>query len=136
VEQHLNPETPGVGFAIGLERTLLACDDEGVFPAADQSADVFVVDVCGGSAALEICTELRSLGIRTERSWDDRSMKSQMKSANRSGARFAVIIGEDEDQSDTAVIRDLRSDAEQVSVSRSNLAPTLKSRLSSLQGAV
>ncbi len=130
------PETPGVGFAIGLERTLLACDDEGVFPAADQSADVFVVDVCGGSVALEICTELRSLGIRTERSWDDRSMKSQMKSANRSGARFAVIIGEDEDQSDTAVIRDLRSDAEQVSVSRSNLAPTLKSRLSSLQGAV
>ena len=59
-----------------------------------------------------------------------------MKSANRSGARFAVIIGEDEDQSDTAVIRDLRSDAEQISVPRSNLASTLKSRLSSLQGAV
>ena len=129
------PETPGVGFAIGLDRTLLACDDEGVFSASDQSTDVFVVDVCGGRAALEICTQLRASGIRTERSWDGRSMKAQMKAANRSGARFAVIVGEDEHRTETAVIRDLRSDADQVSVSRSELMSSLNSRLSSLQGA-
>ncbi|MGB0148389.1 MAG: ATP phosphoribosyltransferase regulatory subunit, partial [Ilumatobacteraceae bacterium] len=43
------PDTPGVGFAIGLDRTLLACDDENVFAAPSQNADVFVVDVGNGS---------------------------------------------------------------------------------------
>ncbi len=129
------PDTPGVGFAIGLDRTLLACDDEEVFAAPPHSADVFVVDVGGGRDALLICAELRAGGIRAERSWDNRSMKAQMKAANRSGARFAVIIGEDERTANTALIRDLRSDAEQISVPRSELQATLISRLSSLQGA-
>lgn len=129
------PDTPGVGFAIGLDRTLLACDDESVFPAPSNVADVFVVDVGDGNDALVICADLRSVGIRAERSWDNRSMKSQMKSANRSGARFAVIVGDEERQSGTALLRDLRSDAEQISVSRSELQATLVTRLSSLQGA-
>lgn len=129
------PDTPGVGFAIGLDRTLLACDDEGVFPAPPDAADVFVVDVGDGSDALLICAELRAAGIRAERGWDNRSMKAQMKAANRSGARFAVIIGEDERLADTVLLRDLRSDAEQFSVARAELQATLISRLSSLQGA-
>ena len=78
------PDTPGVGFAIGLDRTLLACDDENVFGAPSQDADVFVVDVGDGSDALAVCTELRAGGIRAERSWDQRSMKAQMKAANLS----------------------------------------------------
>ncbi|MGB0148388.1 MAG: His/Gly/Thr/Pro-type tRNA ligase C-terminal domain-containing protein, partial [Ilumatobacteraceae bacterium] len=68
-------------------------------------------------------------------SWDQRSMKAQMKAANRSGARFAVIIGESEREAGTALIRDLRSDEEQLSVARADLTGTLMSRLSSLQGA-
>ena len=129
------PDTPGVGFAIGLDRTLLACDDENVFAAPSQNADVFVVDVGNGSDALSVCAELRAGGIRAERSWDQRSMKAQMKAANRSGARFAVIIGESEREAGTALIRDLRSDDEQLSVTRADLTGTLISRLSSLQGA-
>ena len=129
------PDTPGVGFAIGLDRTLLACDDEGTFPSPPDAADVFVVDVGDGIDALLICAELRAAGIRTERSWDNRSMKAQMKAANRSGARFAVLIGEDERLAGIALLRDLRSDAEQVSVARTELRATLISRLSSLQGA-
>jgi len=129
------PDTPGVGFAIGLDRTLLACDDENVFPAPSQNADVFVVDVGNGSDALSVCAELRAGGIRAERSWDQRSMKAQMKAANRSGARFAVIIGESEREAGTALIRDLRSDEEQLSVARADLTGTLMTRLSSLQGA-
>ena len=129
------PDTPGVVFAIGLDRTLLACDDENVFAAPSQNADVFVVDVGSGSDALSVCAELRAGGIRAERSWDQRSMKAQMKAANRSGARFAVIIGESEREAGTALIRDLRSDEEQLSVARADLTGTLMSRLSSLQGA-
>jgi histidyl-tRNA synthetase len=62
-------------------------------------------------------------------------MKAQMKAANIIGERFSVIVGEDEHRTETAVIRDLRSDADQVSVSRSELVSSLNSRLSSLQGA-
>ena len=97
--------------------------------------DVFVVDVGNGSDALSVCAELRAGGIRAERSWDQRSMKAQMKAANRSGARFAVIIGESEREAGAALIRDLRSDEEQLSVARADLTGTLMSRLSSLQGA-
>ena len=62
-------------------------------------------------------------------------MKAQMKAANRSGARFAVLIGESEREAGTALIRDLRSDEEQFLVARTDVTETLILRLSSLQGA-
>lgn len=97
--------TPGIGFAIGLDRTLLACDAEGVFAAPDTSADVFVVDTTGGRAALRLADELRKAGLRAERAYGAKSMKSQMKSANKSRAKVAVIIGEDELARGVATVR-------------------------------
>src|SRR5581483_11202741 len=73
-EQLGGPATPGIGFGIGIERVLLACDAEGVFPAPDAAVDVFVVDVTG-STALRLTTELREAGIRADRAFDGRSMK-------------------------------------------------------------
>ena len=52
VESLGGPPTPGIGFALGLDRTLLACDDEGVFAAPAAAVDVFVVDTTGGAEAL------------------------------------------------------------------------------------
>ena len=52
VEALGGPPTPGIGFALGVDRTLLACDDEGVFAARRRSVDVFVVDTTGGAEAL------------------------------------------------------------------------------------
>lgn len=97
--------TPGIGFAIGLDRTLLACDAEGVFPSPDRGSDVFVVDTTGGRAALRLTAELRSADLRAERAYGAKSMKSQMKSANKSGAVVAVIIGEDELARGVATVR-------------------------------
>ena len=108
VESLGGPPTHGVGFALGLDRTLLACDDEGVFDAPDDSVDVFVVDTTGGMEALRITTDLRRSGVRSDRSYAGRSMKAQMKLADRSGARWAVIVGTDELDSDTVTIRSLR----------------------------
>ena len=105
VEDLGGESTPGVGFAIGLDRTLLACDAEGVFAAPDTSADVFVVDTTGGRAALRLADELRKAGLRAERAYGAKSMKSQMKSANKSRARVAVIIGEDELARGVATVR-------------------------------
>ncbi|HBM56413.1 MAG TPA: hypothetical protein DD388_07260, partial [Acidimicrobiaceae bacterium] len=64
-----------------------------------------------------------------DRAWDDRSMKAQMKAADRSGAALAVIIGEDERSGGTATVRDLRGDAGQESVARIDLIETLRMRL-------
>jgi histidyl-tRNA synthetase len=129
VEDLGGPATPGIGFALGVDRTLLACDDEGVFLAPDPSVDVFVVDTTGGAAALAITAQLRSAGISADRSFENRSMKAQMKAANRSGATFAVIIGTDEIGAGTAVVKPLRSDGEQMIVARADLLIDLRTRL-------
>ena len=86
VEALGGPATPGVGFALGLDRTLLACDDEGVFGADERPLDAFVVDVVGGAEATVLTATLRSAGLTADRGYDNRSMKAQMKLANRSGA--------------------------------------------------
>ncbi|MFM2076601.1 MAG: histidyl-tRNA synthetase [Actinomycetota bacterium] len=102
--------TPGVGFALGLDRTLLACDDEGVFAAPSTAVDAFVVDTTGGGEALRITAELRAAGLRADRAYENRSMKSQMKAADRSGAAFAVIVGSNELEAGTVVVRPLRAE--------------------------
>jgi histidyl-tRNA synthetase len=90
---------------------LLACNSEGVFAAADLAPklDVFVVDFAGGSAARDITAALRAAGLRADRAFDGRSPKSQFKSADRSGARLALIIGPDEAAAGQVKIKDLRA---------------------------
>jgi histidyl-tRNA synthetase len=112
------PATPGVGFALGLDRTLLACDAEGVFGAPPPAVDVFVIDTTGGREALALTDELRQAGLGADRAFDNRSMKAQMKQADRSGAALAVIIGSDERAAGTVTVRPLRDGGEQVVVAR------------------
>lgn len=125
------PPTPGVGFALGVDRTLLACDDEDVFPVTDTAPDVFVVDTTGGREALVVTDELRGAGLHTDRAYEGRSMKSQMKAADRSGAAVAVIIGAQELEAGTVVLRPLRGDGphDQTIVPRSDLVDELTKAL-------
>jgi len=108
VEDLGGPPTPGIGFALGVDRILLACDAEDVFPARPGTVDAFVVDVTGGAAAVSLCDDLRRVGVSVDRAFGGRSMKAQMKVADRSGARFAVIVGPDEESAGTVTLRDLR----------------------------
>ncbi|MFP5488176.1 MAG: histidine--tRNA ligase, partial [Acidimicrobiia bacterium] len=128
VEDLGGPPTPGIGFALGVDRTLLACDDEGVFQAPAPAVDVFVVDTTGGREALRITADLRAAGISCDRSFENRSMKAQMKGADRSGAAFAVIVGTDERDAGTAAVRPLRG-GDQVAVDRDRLVEDLRRRL-------
>lgn len=130
VEDLGGPSTPGIGFALGLDRTLIACDDEGVFSAVPHHLDAFVVDTTGGREALTITDSLRRSGLSADRAFEGRSMKSQMKAADRSGARFAVIVGADEVANDVVLVRDLRHDSEQVLVPRPDVDRHLLDRLS------
>ena len=101
------PPTAGIGFGSGIERLLLACDAEGTFALEVPAADVFVVDVTGGRVARDLVVRLRRAGLRAERAYDGRSMKSQLKAADRSGAPTAIIVGHSELAEGTAVVRDL-----------------------------
>ncbi len=107
VEQLGGPPTPGIGFGSGIERMLLALDAEGVFAGPASSLDVFVVDATDGAIARDLAQELRTAGLRTDRAFDGRSLKSQMRAAGRSGARVAVIVGAQELADGTATVRDL-----------------------------
>jgi histidyl-tRNA synthetase len=127
VEALGGPPTPGVGFALGVDRTLLACDDEAVFGVAPTMLDAFVVDVAGGLHAVAITAELRGAGLAVDRGFDDRSMKAQMKLANRSGARVAVIVGDDEVAAGTVVVKPMHGEGDQIAVSRSDLVAHLSS---------
>jgi histidyl-tRNA synthetase len=110
VEDLGGPPTPGIGFALGVDRILLACDAEMAFPATPLAVEVFVVDTTDGVAATATCDELRRAGISADRSFGGRSMKAQMKVADRSGARYAAIIGADEAAARTISLRDLRGE--------------------------
>jgi histidyl-tRNA synthetase len=114
------PPTPGIGFGMGIERLLLAADAEGVFPGPTAAVDVWVVDTTGGAAALALTHELRAAGVSADRSFDGRSMKSQFKSADRSGARLALVVGNDELAAETVTLRDLRG-GEQETVGRADV---------------
>jgi len=91
-------------------------------------ADVFVI---GGmdnpSEVTLLVTELREDGMRAERTYGDRSFKAQMKVADRSGARFAVILGKQEAERGAVAAKDLRS-GEQVDVPRQLVAGWLQER--------
>jgi len=130
VEDLGGPATAGIGFALGLDRTLLACDDEGVFASVPANVDVFVVDTTGGNEALIITHQLRNAGISCDRSFENRSMKSQMKAADKSGALVAIIIGSDEVEADAFVLRPLRGEEQQSTIPRSELIPSITKALS------
>jgi histidyl-tRNA synthetase len=118
------PPTPGIGFGSGIERVLIAADGEGVFPAPEERVDIYVVDTTGGSHARDITAELRRAGRRVDRAFDGRSMKAQMKAADKSGAGVVVIVGEDEAASSEVTIRDLAT-KDQRRVARTSLIEEL-----------
>jgi histidyl-tRNA synthetase len=122
------PDTPGIGFALGLDRTLLACDAEGVFGAPLSRVEVFVVDATGGGEAGLICGQLRAAGIGADRAYEQRSMKAQMKSADRSGAPLCIIIGDDERTGNTAILRTMEGGSQQT-VQRDDLVMQVRRAL-------
>ena len=128
------PPTDGIGFALGVDRILLACDAEGVFDAPSPELTAYVVDLVGGDAARDITHELRAAGFSADRRFGGGSMRSQMKSADRSAARFAIIVGEDEAASGEVSLKSLRDGADGASdqrrVARGDLVAEL-TRLSS-----
>ncbi|MFN2589527.1 MAG: histidine--tRNA ligase [Actinomycetota bacterium] len=108
------PHVPGVGFGMGLERVLLALEDEGIAPPEEAPLDCFVVSVGPElrTKAEDITNALRTARLSAELSFDDRPLKAQFRMADRAGAQFAVIAGEKELAFGRVTVRRL-SDGEQ-----------------------
>ena len=128
VEALGGPPTEGIGFAIGIDRTLLACEAESISEPTT-NIEIFIIDTTGGDEALKLSDELRQIGFSVDRSFDQRSMKSQMKAADRSGAQLAIIIGTDELEENQVTLRDLRGDGTQIALDRQSLSKTLREML-------
>jgi histidyl-tRNA synthetase len=118
------PPTPGIGFALGIERILLEADAEGAFLGPDRLVDVFVIDTTGGEAARDVTHQLRVAGISADRAYDDRSWKAQLKAAQRSGARLAVSI-----ETERIELRTLTEKGEPELLDRATLVDHVKKRL-------
>ncbi|MBQ3054154.1 MAG: histidine--tRNA ligase [Clostridia bacterium] len=91
---------PGIGFAMGLERLLMCMEAEGVYMGEPSKADIFVATLGENTAsyATGFIKKLRDNGICAERDYMDRGLKAQMKYANKIGAKYSVVIGDDEVQ--------------------------------------
>ena len=101
----------GIGFGIGIERTLLAAQAEGLRVGNESRCEVYGVPMgATASARLAVISgELRRAGIRTDMAYGGRALKTAMKAANASGARVALVVGDRELQDGTVMVRDLRS---------------------------
>ena len=120
-----NP-TPAVGFATGLERVLLALEKQNLLPEMDNKTDAFVVALGeeAQGAAFKLLTKLRQAGLKAGMDYAGRSMKAQMKQANKANARFALIIGEDEVKEACVQLKDMEK-SEQEKVSFDNIIEKL-----------
>jgi histidyl-tRNA synthetase len=102
-----------------------------ITPELPAHADVFLVHRLTGSPAtvVELAASLRNAGIAVVTGETGRSMKSQLRSADSSGARIALILGDDEHAAGTVVLKDLRGDAAQESVPRAGAVAVIAGKL-------
>ena len=121
---------PAVGFAAGIERLFLAMLAEGSPIPVEEPPDVFIIALgaASGRRALSIALELRGAGLRTGLDLKGRSMKAQMREANRQNVRLAVIIGDNELEQGMAHVKDMQT-GEQQQVPLSDLRSRVREAL-------
>ncbi|CAB4993710.1 unannotated protein [freshwater metagenome] len=88
----------GIGFGLGVDRALLAAIAESTLPSQEFSSDLFIIPLgeLAKEEALVIAQGLRLSGVRTELAFGDRALKGAMKAADKSGARYVIVLGESE----------------------------------------
>ena len=130
IEEIGGSPTPAVGFATGLERVLLALEKQNLLPEMDTQTDAFVVALGeeAQGAAFKLLTKLRQAGLKAGMDYAGRSMKAQMKQANKANARFALIIGEDEVKEACVQLKDMEK-SEQQKVSFDNIVEKLSAEV-------
>ena len=103
----------GIGFGLGVDRVLLACEAEGLFDSTTNKSelDLFIVALSSTEKAFvsNLLNDLRNAGVACDMAYGDRALKGAMKSADKSGARFSAVIGSDEIKSGTVALKDMNT---------------------------
>lgn len=127
IEEIGGPEMPAVGFGLGLERLIMTLENEGIEIPKEEVIELYI-GARGEDAKTEafvLANKLRSNGIKTEVNHMGRSIKAEMKYANKIGSVFTAIIGDDELQNKTLKLKRM-SDGEQFEVSLNNIDEIVK----------
>jgi histidyl-tRNA synthetase len=120
----------GIGFGLGVDRTMLALKAEGKVVGDTARVDVFGVPL-GSAAKLELArlaAQLRAAGVRVDLAYGDRGLKGAMRAADRSGASVALVAGDRDIEAGTVGVKDLRN-GEQVDVATESAVSAVLSRL-------
>ncbi len=116
VEYFGGPQLSGIGWAMGLERLLIACEGEGITIGERETLDVYVLNLSAETAlyAFTATTMLRAAGYKTDCDYQNRSFKAQFKSVERKGAKVVLIIGETEMENGQVSMKRLRDQRQEV----------------------
>ncbi len=117
----------GIGFGLGLDRALLAVEAEEVVIPETFVSDLFIIPIgeAAKSSALKYAADLRANGFKVELAFGDRALKTAMKSADKSGARYSLVIGDEEITSGVVEVKEMSSGTA-TSVRLDSLASALK----------
>lgn len=124
------PAAPGIGYAMSIERLLLAMEAEGKSFKQEPELDVYIVtlDEAAHRKGFKLLNELRNAGIRTDMDYMDRKMKAQMKSADRFNSKAVIIIGEDEVNEQVVQLKNM-AEGTQEEIEDANLIAKIKEQM-------
>ena len=103
----------GIGFGLGVDRVLLACEAEGLFDTSENNSDldIFIIALSASEKSFvsNLINQLRDNGVSCDMAYGDRALKGAMKSADKSGARYSAVIGSDEIKSGNLALKDMKT---------------------------
>jgi histidyl-tRNA synthetase len=104
-------DVSGIGFGLGVDRILMACQAENSLPAVINQIQLFIAPItdAGKAAGFKLLAELREAGITCDMAYGDRALKGAMKAADKSGAKFGLVIGDDEITTGNCQLKLMRS---------------------------
>lgn len=108
--------TPGVGFGLGIERLLMEMESQGVVIPQNKGMDLYIATI-GNKAkdfAAKLAYQMRNEGISADFDHMDRSLKAQMKYADKIGADYCIVLGDEEIESNKAVLRNMKTGEQKV----------------------
>lgn len=115
IEDIGGPDTPGIGFALSIERLLMALNTQNVELPAEKDLDCYIVAM-GKEAkkrSVSLVHELRRAGVKADKDYMDRKTKAQFKAADRTNSTFTVVIGDDELEAEAVNIKNMETGAQE-----------------------
>jgi len=104
-------KTPGIGFAMGIERLVLLLQQHSVEPKEESEIDIFLAGLgpVASGRCFQLMHELRKAGLRVDMDLEEKSLKSQMKQADKAGAAYVLIVGDQELEQGKGVLRNMKT---------------------------